>query len=236
MHKEMESIESNRNDYFWIAVVMLITAGIAAYWMSAPDSGQTGAVHAQSARPLPSVAGNTAQSAGGTFTTASGSDSSSQTSVAALRDQITMLAGDLALLRQQVAAIAGRPLGSAAQDALHKPADAAGRAEAKRLNQQLAKTRDTAFHAEPVDAQWSSVTAAVLRRAFVAPDAASFSVGALDCRSKTCRVEVTGNGSGDLNEFLVGVAARMTDAASSVVVDPPDRDNPNAAVVLYFSR
>ncbi len=238
MRQEMEMIESSRKDYLWIAMVMLVTAGIAAYWMTMPDS-QTETLRAQAAKLPVSAAGNTAQSEQRALAGVSGSDSISPMSVAKLRDQIAMLAGDVALLRSQVASLAGRPLGSATRDALQKPADAAGRAEARRLNLQLARTRDTAFRAELVDAQWSSSTTAALRRALIASDTASFSVGAIDCRSKTCRAEVTAvtvNGAGDLNEFLAGVSTRMTDAASSVVVDPADPDNPNAAMVLYFLR
>jgi hypothetical protein len=64
----------------------------------------------------------------------------------------------------------------------------------------------------------------------------SVAVGAVDCRSRTCRVEITPNGTGDINEVLAGIASRMADAAGTLVVDPPGQDSVHAATVLYFSR
>src|SRR6187455_2751296 len=81
----------------------------------------------------------------------------------------------------------------------------AARAEALRVDRRQARERDAAFRAESTEAGWSRAAAAALRRAWNAAERQAVTVRAIECRSRTCRVEVVPQSSGELNDMLPGV-------------------------------
>jgi hypothetical protein len=229
-----------RTTQLWTAVASVAAAGLLVYWLAEPGTPSvpaTSVADRDGARPSAVPASGPATlPPGHPYAALSGDDRTTQAAVAYLQDRFVALSAEVALLRQQVATHAGRQHESATPDRLEQPSDPAGRAEADRANRQSAQARDAAFRAEPTDARWSGTTAATLRQMLAAPGQAPVAVRAVDCRAKTCRVEIAANGTGDMNELLAGIASRMTDAVGAMVVDPPSQDSPNGATVLYFSR
>jgi hypothetical protein len=116
------------------------------------------------------------------------------------------------------------------------PFSPAARAAAQLALHQQAKARNAAFLAEPADAEWSKAAAAALRHALDAPEAKLLTLRALECRSKTCRVEIVPDGNADLNDVLPRVLMHAANALTALIADPVQQDGADAARVFYFSR
>ncbi len=116
------------------------------------------------------------------------------------------------------------------------PFSPAARAAAQLALQQQARDRNTAFLAEQLDAGWAKAATAALRQALNTPEAKPLALRAVECRSKTCRVEIVPDGKAELSDVLPRVLDHAADTLTALIVDPPQQDSTDVARVLYFSR
>jgi hypothetical protein len=95
---------------------------------------------------------------------------------------------------------------------------------------------DAAFRHETADPRWSSVTSALIHAAISSDDNLKSVARAVDCRSRTCRVELADDGTGNLGNlipmFMQRVGRELPSAAAGRVEDGSGA----ATMVLYLVR
>lgn len=224
-----------------LRMMLWVTAGAGlAWWLLAP-----------SAAPEPAAQPGRAQTVTSAGTprepsvlpadhpwapTRPGDGTAESAATADLQNQVAQLSEDLALLRQQIGDLSHRVDSTVPAEPPRKPTDAAARAEAQQADQRVVAARDTAFRAEPADAQWAGGAAAALRQALGSANGPAPVILALECRSRTCRAEVTPPDDSDPDEWLAATAARMSGGLGALAADPSDRNDAKGARVIYFSR
>jgi len=135
--------------------------------------------------------------------------------IGALRPAIGAESAELAELRQEVfelhhrvRAQEQRPARSDATAAPSQaePPDPEDRAEQVRRYHAYIAGVEAAFRQEARDPRWSADTSTVIQTALATNQELRPLAGSVECRSRTCRVEVTDDGSGALSKQLRGVA------------------------------
>jgi len=92
-----------------------------------------------------------------------------------------------------------------------------------------------AFSNEKVDASWSSHVSSRVNGALDADESLQGVARAVECRDRTCRVEIADDGSGSLNSRLPMIALAVADVLPNVAAERVDRGNGRSAMVLYMS-
>jgi hypothetical protein len=115
--------------------------------------------------------------------------------------------------------------------------DSIAQAEEDRKSKQMMEAKDSEFRSEQADAQWSSQTSATIRQAVGNDPAFRDSVRNIDCRSSTCRVEIsgsqqTGGNSKSLDGFVQQVGATLPQVSYFQI----DNGNGESTVVMFMSR
>jgi hypothetical protein len=217
----------------WIVASPWAVAALVAWWLLRPDAASVRApapsLASRDVARAPPPAASAALPPAHPFAATPGDEHGTQAAIAGLQDRFVALSAEVAQLRRQGAA----PV--ATTEAPYPPGDTTARAAAERADRQSSLARDAAFRAEPADSSASTGTAAALRRMLDTPGDLSVAVRSVDCRSKTCRVEIAPNGATDVNEFLAGLASRMS-GAGTMIVDAPDPDLAGRPTVVYLSR
>jgi hypothetical protein len=157
------------------------------------------------------------------------------------RAEVASLRREVALLRAQVALgphlAAGPPaVASDAPPAGRRPArDPEALAEGVRRRRALIEGLASAFLGEATDPSWSVATTASVRAALAAEEVGLTARG-VDCRSRTCRVEIPDDGSGRVAEalplFANELAATLPNMVAHQVVDASG----TATTFLYLTR
>jgi len=135
-------------------------------------------------------------------------------------------------------AIAGAAAASAAAIA-YSTRDAAPQARATpmptRFDERAASVAAN-FRSEPLDPPFALTTADSLRGVLASDELAKMSVQTIDCRAKTCRVEIEDDGSGIVPLTLPMLMARMADTLPNVSAQRLEQPNGRATMVLYMSK
>lgn len=109
------------------------------------------------------------------------------------------------------------------------------REEAERKHREYMAERETSFRKEPEDPRWAAATAAALHAAMADDRELRASARSVECRSSTCRLELTDDGSGRLDRlvprFAMHVAQELRSATATRVQDPSGA----VTMVLYMS-
>jgi len=143
----------------------------------------------------------------------------------------------VSVLRAQVAGLKGelaeRPAASepAAED---QPALDERRAEGERNHAaHMAKIED-AFAREVVDPTWSSKTSSRVWTAINEMDVLRTAAREVECRSRTCRIEVSDDGTGELHKQLPLFAQQFADAMPRMSGKQVTDESGKAGMVLYL--
>jgi len=151
-----------------------------------------------------------------------------------LRDEVSDLAEasgvrrELAELRSQIAAMQeGR---AAAQQLVPAAAEQAERD--RELEMQAVETR---FQEEAIDAVWSEGASAAVLEALEDPETDALEIRSLDCRSKTCRVEIAEDESSDSAGMLPTFLMRLNEALPRTVASRIELADGSASTVLFLS-
>lgn len=130
----------------------------------------------------------------------------------------------------------GRPSAKDPRDAGSPPT--ATEAAAKRLQAGAAMERD--YASEPMDPRWAGTTTQLIQDAIVdvaAGDAPMPEAAQVDCRSRTCRIDLTLKDGAEVGMFtdnlLVGLAGKLPNAR---MVERPSRDGRGMTVSIYASK
>lgn len=157
-------------------------------------------------------------------------------------------APELAAIRQTVArleakvwadlppAAAAEPTRAAPEEHDRDPRkDPEAREQQRRQHHEYMAGVDAAFRKEPVDPGWSSATSLVVRDAIAADADLRTLARGMECRSRTCRVELADDGSGKLSEIVPMFTSQIGRDLPSMVAERID-DGGTATMVLYLSR
>jgi hypothetical protein len=157
--------------------------------------------------------------------------------VGRLRGEVALLRAELAELRQE-----RRPGSGAGGDVSAGPtaeldvrgARAAAVEEGQRKRREYIEALASAFQRERTDASWSPSTTAVVKAA-LASDQVRQTARQIDCRARTCRVEIAGDPSGTLANVLPFFTMQIAPVLTDMVVDHVT-DGRGAVTVLYLTR
>ena len=157
--------------------------------------------------------------------------------------ELAELRQELVQLRHQVWAQGQGPAAPAPAQADADPAaakdprtDPETRAEHERQYREYLAGIDAAFHKEAPDPQWSSAAASVVSAALVADDDLRPLARGVECRSRTCRVEIADDGSGKLGKILPMFAQQVSESLPSATAGRIEDANGGVTMVLYMSR
>jgi hypothetical protein len=161
--------------------------------------------------------------------------------------EVALLAAELATLRRELGArteARSRPATSepipslqiADAAVLDPRSDAAALAEAERQFDEHTATVAATFSGEPRDPTFALNTSDSLRVALDSDELAKMPVQTIDCRTKTCRVEIGDDGSGVVPQVLPMLMVRMADSLPNVIAQRHEQPNGRATMVLYMSK
>jgi len=152
-----------------------------------------------------------------------------------LQAQVVALRREVQELRQQVARWPGAA--AVAQDARSLRSDPQARAEMERAEQNRVATSEAAFQNEVRQPQWSQRTAQDVRATLAEADPAlRHLVRSVDCRSQSCRVEISPGASEEAQQNLPITLARLAGSLPNVSAGQIDQGDGRMATVLYLSR
>ncbi len=194
-----------------IAVVLSVGLGGALY-RAARSSSEPAASHGPIGAPRPEV----------------GPESSE---LAELREEVFALRH---LVRSHERRLVGADATAAPSQA--EPPEPEDRAEQLRRYHEYIAGVEVAFRKEPRDPRWSADTSAVIQAVLAANQELRPLAGSVECRSQTCRVEVTDDGSGGLRKQMPMLAQLVGQVLPSMTSDRVEDGSGHATMVLYFSR
>lgn len=159
----------------------------------------------------------------------------------ALGTRLRALEQAMARVQQRLDAAAA-PLGAAARQpspsaqALSRRSDPMQRAEEERAMLALNAERESAFRAEPTDSRWARSMQSQLQQALTAEtETPAPALRSIECRSRTCRVELLAAPGSDLAGYLPAFASRIGGQLDSMSSAQIDLGNGSAATVIYLS-
>jgi hypothetical protein len=94
----------------------------------------------------------------------------------------------------------------------------------------------TGFAGEGRDQRWANEAGSAIESALATSELKAFAVQSIDCRTKTCRVEVEDDGSAGASGALPQLALQIAGALPNIVTQRIERQSGRATVVLYMSR
>jgi hypothetical protein len=166
-----------------------------------------------------------------------------QADVDTLRREVALLRSALADIRSAPArsetSVARAAAPSPAQAYNARPdraADAVSQAEQEQRVQDHITEVATGFAGEARDQRWANDTGLALESALASQELKALAVQSIDCRSKTCRVELEDDGSAVVSGAFPLLALQMAGTLPNIVSQRIERQNGRATVVLYMSR
>lgn len=150
--------------------------------------------------------------------------------------EVSELRQELFRLRHQVASQEMRLATADPAKAQAPDSGPEARAEAERKRKDYVVGIDAAFRKEARDPQWSAATTSTVQSALAADEELRPLLRGVDCRSQTCRVEITDDGSGKLRKLLPIFVHHVGPALPTMTADRVVDGNDRATMVLYLSR
>ena len=157
-----------------------------------------------------------------------------------MADQIDALQANVAAISAQLAVRGGRPASLLNGDASKSPSDpddvqAVRAADAERRRAYMASVAES-FAGERVDGVWAGRASVRVNAALNGDEVLKGFAHSVECRSQTCRVEISDDGTGSLSRRLPFVALSLADVLPSVATEPADPANGRGGMVLYMSN
>ena len=143
--------------------------------------------------------------------------------LALVKRQLQDLSAEVADLRRRIDRGAGGP-----STGLPAPVEA--------NDIQRAAASDAVFQAEPTDPAWSRRAIAAVRDAFGGQAAGGAQISQIECRSKSCRVEVWSADADAVANTLPAVLDALVALLPNATAVQVDRGNGHPSTLLYLSR
>lgn len=172
----------------------------------------------------------------------------SSSATAAEQSRAAQLSARIEVLEHELAAMRGAPgqnQGAVPRTSPSQPSRAPARdasSDAETVRAADAEQRRVymeavaqAFNDEKVDASWSSNASSRVREVLDGDESLRGVAHSVECRDRTCRVEIADDGSGRLNSRLPVIALGVADVLPNVAAERVDRDDGRSSMVLYMS-
>lgn len=114
--------------------------------------------------------------------------------------------------------------------------DLEARAEAQRKHREYIAGVDASFRREAADPAWSQATASTIQAALTADKELHSLARGVECRARTCRVEIADDGSGALGKLVPRFAQQVGQELPRTVADRVETPRGPAMVVYLFRR
>lgn len=155
-------------------------------------------------------------------------------SFSALRREVGMLRSEVRQMREQISRMPGAAQAAAAQP--DPRVDPVARDEAQQADRQRIASAEATFQAERRDARWSQDQTTAIRSLLTqAGDGISAQLRSVDCRSQSCRVELSPSGAGSGLDVPM-LLTRLNAGLSHVTAGQVDQGDGTQTTVLYMSR
>jgi hypothetical protein len=158
----------------------------------------------------------------------------SQTEFAALRREVAILKTAMTELRSREPERAN--VDNAEPVAARLPREPAAVQERELERRAQMAEIEARFNDEPRDPKWSSVALSALREAFQGDETIRAAMGEIDCRARSCRVELSDDGSGTLSTNLPAVLHQVSGVLPTMQSDHTLDAAGHAKMVLYMAR
>ncbi|HEX7836019.1 MAG TPA: hypothetical protein VF469_01085 [Kofleriaceae bacterium] len=154
--------------------------------------------------------------------------------------QVAELRRELGELRRQVWAqgqrAGGEPSRGEAARARDPRTDPEARAEYERARREAIAGVEAGFRGEATDPRWSPAASTAVQAVLAADDKLRSLAREVECRSRTCRVEIADDGTGELDKVLPEFTVRVGQDLSSAVYDRAQGADGVPRRILYLSR
>lgn len=152
------------------------------------------------------------------------------------RAALALLQGEVAALRAALAAAKSGEGEAQERGASEPPVDLQDHAEAEARRQARLVAIETAFRGEATDGAWSASAAATVREASRSAGLPDGVVRSVDCRSRTCRVELAEGDSPEVAKALPLFFMAAGTALPSATVAQVEGAAAEALSLVYLSR
>jgi hypothetical protein len=152
-----------------------------------------------------------------------------------LGQELTAMRSELAAMREQMGKAHAPAEPTAREEGEDEGMRAARRAEGDAMHQARLASVDSAFRGEPNNPQWAASTSSSIREALAAAQIDASKLRAMECRSRTCRIELVEDESSDLSKTLPMFALQVGRALPAVTADHIDDGHGRRTAVLYLS-
>lgn len=208
--------------------LLVVAGGCGVYWMTAaqsplPDAAIPSNFIAKPPQPPSHSPANTSMSA-----------ARQAQDIATLKRELTDLKAEIAALNQFVRSqAASQPL-AGRDEKTPQLRDPLAQADAEQQRQQQIALIEAGFRSETTDADWSAASLAKLQAALAKP-ALQSALRSMECRSRTCRVEIA-HASTDVQKILPLFANQLADSLPNLTAGEVDGSTGDGNMVLYLSR
>jgi hypothetical protein len=155
--------------------------------------------------------------------------------VAALRGDVAMLRAEIAEARGQASQAAsvrtGEPTAEPHAPAVRSRASLAEYEAARRAEIQQVETD---FENQPRDSRWATTATTAIQEGLRTDDALSSAHTKVDCRSRSCRVELVEDAPGKLSESLRPLLSRLGGTFPASTLDYENEAGGQRKIVVYL--
>ena len=157
--------------------------------------------------------------------------------VATLEQQVALLRREISSVQRQLQeqrqiATDGREEGEIETASRFDPA---AMAEAARQRQEHLAEIEASFRHELIDQAWAFRATSAVQEAFTSEAAAPAVVHSLECRSHTCRAEISADDTGELGKTLPLLLQQLAPILPNVIANNVDEAN-GGGTILYLSE
>jgi hypothetical protein len=159
--------------------------------------------------------------------------------LAALREEVALLGAELSGLKRTVRE-QSRTLARTVADedpAANEPqAKAAAQEQEERLYQERMASVEADFWGESADPGWAVQATATVQEALAGDEAMQAAVHDVECRSRSCRLEIADDGASALAKSIPFLATRLAATLPDMTTGQVEDGNGGKTTILYLSR
>jgi hypothetical protein len=155
--------------------------------------------------------------------------------LAELRQEMARLKAQMWAQGQKLPAVGAKDVESGAP-ANDPRAGADVRAEEEQRHREYLATLDDAFRKEPSDPRWSSAATSAVQSAVLGDSDLRSLARGVECRSRSCRLELTEDRSGRLQRIFPMLILELSRELPSIVAGRSEDGSGAPMMVLYMSR
>jgi len=159
--------------------------------------------------------------------------------LAELRGRVAALKTEMAELRGQVKSkpVVGSPMPQAELPARNAgPRDPQAMAEQEAARHAAMVEVESAFQRQALDSNWAGTASAVVQQALSADEVLRAAGGKVECRSRTCRVEMVEAAPGQVTERLRPLLSKLGENLPRSTVDYVDEGGGRTRIVVYLDK